>query len=750
MNMSSGTLLNNRYRLEEKLGQGGMGAVYLAFDTALDAAVAVKVNQNPAPESSTQFLREARLLASLRHPNLPRVTDYFILNDAQYLVMDYIPGKDLNAVLREEGVQPLEKVLGWVRQLSSALTYLHNQNPPVVHRDIKPANVRLTADGAVMLVDFGIAKVFDANQQATATGAAGYTPGYAPPEQYGGAVRTGPYSDQYSLAALLYNLLTAQKPADSVQRALGIEQLVPARQHNPNVPDYIQAAIERALSLRPNDRFPSVADFLHALTNPAATSEAYSAPTILSKPAEQTIPSAGMPSGVPWQAQTQPQQAMDATIALQPASSNIAFPAEAPAPRRKGLNKWVIIGGIGLVVLLGIGAVALLLGGWIIQQIAGKQPTQAAPLVIAQASQTPLPQILEPTLTASSTPPPTTEPSSTPLLSTATSAPTATTAPSPTTASTDTPPPPSPTPPGIGGSGLLAFASDRGDGATLQIWTMRVSLNDQGQMVVGNLKQITNTPGNKTQPAWSPDGKRLLYVASGGPDQKLDIWMINADGSGEPKDLTNLKGNETKPAWSPDGKWIAYTNDSRSDGVPQVSIIRPDGSERYRLSYDQMEYDPTWSPKNELTFVMNSAGAQIVFTRGQKDPKTGAEPTREYYVTPTRFDKLSFTDNLGQAAEPAWSPDGMWLTYTRIRGKSTNISLSRFPIRVPANDVVHLTDSGKDTTPSFAPDGQWIAFRSSRDGNAEIYIMRSTGQTQTNLTNDPAKDQDPAWMPIGN
>ncbi len=93
MNMPPEMFLNNRYRLENKLGQGGMGAVYLAFDTALDAAVAIKVNQNPAPESSTQFLREARLLASLRHSNLPRVTDYFILNEAQYLVMDYVAGQ---------------------------------------------------------------------------------------------------------------------------------------------------------------------------------------------------------------------------------------------------------------------------------------------------------------------------------------------------------------------------------------------------------------------------------------------------------------------------------------------------------------------------------------------------------------------------------------------------------------------------------------------------------------------------------
>ncbi len=751
MNMPPEMFLNNRYRLEEKLGQGGMGAVYLAFDTALDAPVAVKVNQNPAPESSTQFLREARLLASLRHPNLPRVTDYFILNEAQYLVMDYVPGKDLNTVLKEEGAQPLERVLGWIRQLAGALSYLHGQNPPVIHRDIKPANVRLSAEGTVILVDFGIAKVFDANQQATATGAAGYTPGYAPPEQYGGSVRTGPYSDQYSLAALFYHLLTAQKPADSVQRALGIEKLVPLRALNPAVPEYIQAAVERALSLRPTDRFQSVDDFLHALTTPAAVPDVHSAPTMAGKIEEAASFEAAAP-GATRQAQTRPAPMPAATLAAQTASAGLTssmempIPAEARPARRRGPN-WLLIGGIGLVVFLGMGAAALLFGGWLLRQLTGQTPTPAAPLVVAQASDTPAPQSATPTLAASNTPPAAPSATHTPPAPTATTAPGATAEPSATLAFTDTPPP-SPTPLVVGGNGLLAFASDREDEQkTLQIWTMRVALNDQGQMVVDDLKRLTSGPGDKTQPAWSPDGKRLLYVAPGGPDQKLDIWMMNADGSGEPKDLTSVKGDETEPAWSPDGKWIAYTADNRSDKVLQVYLIRPDGSDRYRLSSFQYEFGPAWSPKNQLTFIMNSAGAQIVFTRGQTDPKTGAQPTREYYVTPTRFDKLSFTDNLGQAAEPAWSPDGVWLAYTRLRGTSKNISISHFPIRVPAQDVIKLTDSGKDTNPSWSPDGQWITFNSLRDGNAEVYIMRSTGQSQTNLTNTPGRDQDPAWQP---
>ncbi len=639
-------------------------------------------------------------------------------------------------------MQPLERVLGWARQLVSALSYLHSQTPPVIHRDIKPANVRLSADGDAMLVDFGIAKISDSNQQATTKGASGYTPGYAPPEQYGGAVRTGPYTDQYSLAALLFHLLTDQKPADSVERAVGSAQLESLRQLNPSVPEHVQTAIERALSLRSNERYRSVDEFFQALTTPAAVQNAYNAATVLAaKPPVESVPHTDA-----LLAETRAAQKPEPGPTARPAQTGptsqveMAIPAEILAPRKRGPNG-LLIGGIGLIAFLGIGAAAVLLGGWLLRQT-GQNPTQVSPMVIIQASDTPSPQSMAPTFTlaASSTPPPPVSTTPAPPASTDTLEPIA------AVASTDTPSP-SPTPLLVGGGGLLAFASDRGDGQTLQIWTMRVSLNDQGQMGIEDLKQLTGSPGDKSQPAWSPDGKRLLYLAPGGPDQKLDIWMMNADGSGEPKDLTNKKGNETEPAWSPDGKWIAFTSDGRFDNVLQVYLIRPDGSETYRLSYDQQEFGPAWAPNNHLTFIMNSAGAQIVFTRGLTDPKTGAQPTREYYVTPFRFDKMSFTDNLGQAAEPAWSPDGVWLVYTRQRGSSNTISLSHNPIRVPEKDVIRLTDSGKDTNPCWAPDGQWIVFHSARDGNAEIYIMRSTGQSQTNLTKSPSRDMDPAWQP---
>ena len=249
-----------------RLGKGGMGMVYLAEDTSLNRQVAVKENYGIGEDSSTQFLQEARLLAALHHPNLPRVTDYFIEAPLQYLVMDYLPGDDLQQVLEREGRQPVERVLGWCGHLVDALAYMHTQSPPVTHRDIKPANIRLREDGSAVLVDFGIAKAAESAQKTNA-GALGYTPGFAPPEQAGGG-RTGPYSDQFSLSATIYTLLTGNRPVESIKRVLEGAPLVDARSLNPDIPENISAALAKAMALHAENRFDTVKAFFSALQNP--------------------------------------------------------------------------------------------------------------------------------------------------------------------------------------------------------------------------------------------------------------------------------------------------------------------------------------------------------------------------------------------------------------------------------------------------------------------------------------------------
>jgi len=708
-----------------------MGAVYLAFDTALDNQVAVKTNRSPAANSATQFLREARLLASLHHPHLPRVIDYFTDEDIQFLVMDYIPGRDLDTVIREDGAQPLGLVLKWAKQLGEALSFLHHQNPVIIHRDVKPANVRLTDEGDVVLVDFGIAKVVDVSQATTASASA-YTPGYAPPEQYGGAVRTGPYTDQYALAALIYHLLTGDKPADAIQRALSNTELVPISRYVQGIPAHVQAAIERALLLKPTERFPEIDDFIQALIPPEGQPSGVSEATVIEQPdySQATVLESG--------ARREPSRAQ-ATAAsrplppLPPPPASTVPPAMQPAAAPKSRRKLsVIVIALLVVACLGVviasGAAAIFLPRFLAQ-------TSAVP--VAAASQTPIPGTPVPAIAASNTIPPATDTPQPPTE-------TATSAPSPTELPTDTPVP-SATPLSIGGGGQVLFASNRADGVTFQLWTMQVWLNDVGQAVAGNLKQLTDSPGDKRQPAWSPDGSQIVYSAPG--SNGYDLWTMNADGSGEPVAITNKAGDEKDPAWSPDGQWIAFTSDGRSDKVLQLYLVRPDGSGLIRLSTFQDESDPTWSPKMQIGFIMKIAGNRVLYIRGQKDAISGATPTQPYYVTPVFFDFTALHGNLGQVAEPAWSPDGEWVTYTRLRSSGGQIFLAHYPVRQPIEkDILRLTDSNSDSSPAWSPDGQWIIFTSKRDGNSEIYIMRSTGTNQDNLTGDGAEDVDPTWF----
>ena len=166
MSLDVGQMLQERYRIETSLDQGGMGTVYRATDLRFNSPVAIKENRLVTPESQKQFAREAGLLHQLRHPNLPRVSDYFFVpGQGQYLVMDYIEGQDLVEVVIHQGPLPEAQALAWIRQVLDALEYLHRRG--IIHRDVKPANVKITPQGQVFLVDFGLAKVGGMQCQTT-------------------------------------------------------------------------------------------------------------------------------------------------------------------------------------------------------------------------------------------------------------------------------------------------------------------------------------------------------------------------------------------------------------------------------------------------------------------------------------------------------------------------------------------------------------------------------------------------------
>mgnify|MGYP001254033186 FL=1 len=263
-------LQHERYRIDALLGQGGMGAVYRAWDISLEMPVAIKENLDASVEAQKQFSREARLLAQLSHPHLPRVIDYFFIpGQGQYLVMDYIAGEDLESMVQRLGPLPEAQVLPWLMQICDALSYLHHQPAPIIHRDIKPANIKIRPDGQAMLVDFGIAKVYDP-MLSTTIGAKAITPGYSPPEQYGEGT-TNVRSDVYALGATLYHVLTGQRPPESVQRLVAAIPLPAPRQLNPAISPRVEQSILRATEIATSQRFQSVAA-LHAALSGAPTS----------------------------------------------------------------------------------------------------------------------------------------------------------------------------------------------------------------------------------------------------------------------------------------------------------------------------------------------------------------------------------------------------------------------------------------------------------------------------------------------
>ena len=259
--IESGKILQQRYRIDKQIGQGGMGSVYIANDERFGSVVAIKETLLMDDSYRKAIEREARLLNSLKHNALPRVSDHFLEDNGQFLVMEYIPGEDLGLMMeRDHQPFPVTDVLKWADQLLDALEYLHNQSIPVIHRDIKPQNLKLTTRGQIVLLDFGLAKgnPTDAGHLTAAKSIFGYSKNYASLEQIQGT-GTDPRSDIYSLAATLYHLLTGQPPEDALTRAMNVlshkpDPLVPAHQIRDEVPKGVSAVLYRCMDLNSEAR----------------------------------------------------------------------------------------------------------------------------------------------------------------------------------------------------------------------------------------------------------------------------------------------------------------------------------------------------------------------------------------------------------------------------------------------------------------------------------------------------------------
>ena len=714
MALSTGTILNNRYTIVSVLGQGGMGAVYRADDANLNIPVAVKENLFLSDEYARQFQREAGILASLRHPSLPRVIDYFTIeSQGQYLVMDYIDGEDLRQRIERLGsITEREAVLIGI-SICDALGYLHTRKPPIVHRDIKPGNIKITPEGEIVLVDFGLAKVMQADQ-ATTTGARAMTPGYSPPEQYGTA-RTDSRTDFYSLGATLYAALSGVIPEDGLSRATGKATLTPLRDLAPRVDRRVANVIEKSMEIEPEDRYQTAEEYQKALIKTGDISPITRGYRVAPPPAEQIS--------------VETPQIEDTALDLAGGAiiNSPMYAVSRSKKRKKSVQTIISILGGAIVVAVAYFALSGNLGNFSpVAALANNNLFQNAftPTLLTPQENTPTPggeettpPVLTPAATNTSEGVVVVEPTVEPTLeSTATPSVTET---------------PAATPLG-GGYGELAFVSNRS--GSFQVWS---SLLEGSRP-----RQITNLVGGACQPAFSPDGKKLAVISPcAGKDftyKDSMIYILNSDGS-DPQVLPVSSGGDFDPAWSPDNQRLAFT--SLRTGTSHIFVYNFSDLTLEELSDTRYaDSQPVWSPD----------GREIAFVR--------MEIFNHIYIMSDRGQTLYQFSSSGDVHDywPNWSSDGSFILFGRtkvnplmpwiLRKELQDIGASRED-RIPPQGT-NMSEIGPIWTPSLSPDNRWIAFEGWPDGkNHDIFIMDFAGNNRQRLTTDPGFDFNPVWIP---
>lgn len=259
--LETGTLVDGKYRILSKIGQGGMSMVYLAMNEKANKQWAIKEVRKDGVKDF-EFVKqglivETDMLKKLRHPSLPGIIDVIEDKDIFLIVMDYIEGNPLSKVLEESGAQTQENVIRWAKQLCDVLGYLHTRIPAIIYRDMKPANVMLKPDGNVTLIDFGTAREFKEKNIADTTCLG--TVGYAAPEQFGGMGQTDARTDIYCLGATLYHLVTGMNPCEYPY------EIRPIREINPALSSGLEKIILKCTRRNPQDRYQSCAELMYAL-----------------------------------------------------------------------------------------------------------------------------------------------------------------------------------------------------------------------------------------------------------------------------------------------------------------------------------------------------------------------------------------------------------------------------------------------------------------------------------------------------
>lgn len=266
-----GSIIDGKYKILNKIGQGGMSVVYLAMNERANKQQAIKeVRKDGVKDYDVVrqgLIAETDILKRLNHPHLPSIIDVIDRDDTFLIVMDYIEGKSLDHWLKKDGAQPQEKVVEWAKQICDVLGYLHSRKPPIIYRDLKPANVMLKPDGQIMIIDFGTAREFK-ETSIEDTSCLG-TQGYAAPEQYGGHGQTDARTDIYTLGATMYHLLTGHNPS------LPPYEMYPIRRWNPALSSGLEKIVLKCTQRNPNDRYQNCAELMYALEHYGELDSAY-------------------------------------------------------------------------------------------------------------------------------------------------------------------------------------------------------------------------------------------------------------------------------------------------------------------------------------------------------------------------------------------------------------------------------------------------------------------------------------------
>ena len=693
MTLKNGYLLHGRYRILDILGQGAIGVMYRAVDEKLDISVVVKERVYRSEDNAQHFQRGARVLASLRHPNMARVYNYFLIEgQGLYLVGEYIEGQDLRQWVSDAGELSEMEALQVGIAICNALIYLHSQDPPILHNGIAPKNIKFSPFGEIMLVDLGIDDAYLQSQlKSTSTQAKSH--GFIAPEHFS-EEGLDQRSDIFSLGGALYTALAGYPPENSQERATGKAQLSPLLGYQPGLTRLTVEAVETALNLHCEDRWQSAAEMKAALITardalPADKQQEETRLTPLDQMSTSTAPS---------------------RRELEKRGLSLIERIKLKKLFSKRDPIWYFFAAIIVVLGALLGFTLLKPQGLHGLIIIDQQPTTTQINVAHQNEMEVLPL-------------PTAEPG---IVQTVTPL-------SEEIIVTETEPDFAPAPTSMGGgAGLLAYVSERS--GIPQIWLIDVSSKET--------TQLTDLDDGACQPDWSPCGEHIVFTSpcmskrASYPGSRLMIIDI---ASGEMQSLPPSLEGDFDPAWSPDGEWIAYTTlISKREQLAKINI-----NELTPLKLSDGSYpdsSPAWSPDGtQLAYVRNRGVDQIWLM----------DPNGENQVQFTRSGRIDNTN-------PAWYYDGSLILFSQSFGEGS-ASKQIYGMRVEdigqaeENKIIPMMKL--DYIPlmdhvDLSPDGYWLAFDYWYFNVLEdIYIMSFPSANLIQLTDHSAPDYDPVWSP---